>query len=145
MRRVSLALVLAMLALAGLAGVACAGRFSVPVRLPGAGEYSEWRFAVNDRGQAVAVRFGGTAHGHNQLLVFAITRSGRLARPARLEVPGIPIYPSAPTVTLDDRGRLAVAIDVEEHAANGPHSSGAASTSRSPAGGSASTRARSSF
>ncbi len=122
-RRVSFCLVLAMLALAGFAGVAGAGKFSLPVRLPGSGE-SEWRFAVNDRGQAVAVRFGGTAHGHNQLLVFAITRSGRLARPARLEVPGIPIYPSAPTVTLDDRGRLAVAIDVEEHAANGPHSFG---------------------
>jgi hypothetical protein len=124
LRRVLSALVLAVLAAGVLTGVARAGRFWPPVRLPGSEEEPEWHFAVNDRGQAVAVRFGGAEREKARVLVYPIRHSGRLGRPWRLDVPDILPPEPAPTVALDDRGRVAVAIDVEERGSEGEHSFG---------------------
>jgi hypothetical protein len=105
MRRigVSLIFVLVLSAVAAFSAVASAETFSQPVRLSSAPGLV-WDFAVNDRGQAVAVE--GNAHGAS---VFPIGRNGHLGKPWQVKLPGG--FPGSETsVTLDSRGRIAVGI-----------------------------------
>ncbi len=106
----------AVAALAMLTGVALAGRFSTPVRLPGE-EVPEWHFAINGHGRAVAARLG-EEHGHGEVQVFPVRRSGHLGHPWQLAIPEWAPPQPAPAVALDGN-RIAVAIDVEEHAPEG--------------------------
>ncbi|MGH2864490.1 MAG: hypothetical protein ACRDJX_04485, partial [Solirubrobacteraceae bacterium] len=100
----------ALLTLAAVSSAALAGQFSTPVPLPRS-EQEAWRFAVNDRGQAIAARFSDG----DRVLVYPVARSGRLGRPWHLAVPGFLIRGDrAPAVALNGRGRVAVALSVEE-------------------------------
>ena len=102
-------MVVALLAAMTSTSSALAGTFSRPVLLPEkAGEEAPWHFAVNDRGQAVAVTpaAGGAR-------VYAIGASGRVGRSWLVRLPG-GYGPSEESVALDDRGRIAVAISYSD-------------------------------
>ena len=116
MRRigVSLIFVLVLSAVAAFSAVASAETFSRPVRLPSAPSLV-WDFAVNDRGQAVAVE--GNAHGAS---VYPIGRRGHLGKPWQVKVPGG--FPGDETsVTLDSRGSIAVGILYQDDTAEPSH------------------------
>jgi len=99
---VALAVPLCILA-AMLPAVALAGSFSEPIRLPG-GQDTEWRFAVNDRGEAVGVR--GSEKG---ALFYVLEATGGLGSPTEIGIPGN--FPSTKqSVAIDPRGRIAVGL-----------------------------------
>jgi hypothetical protein len=105
MRRICVALVvLCPCAIAVVAPqAATAGRFSTPTPLPRSG--SEWLFALNDRGQAIASPGGS--------LLYPVSSSGRLGSPWRLAVPGG--FPaSIGSIALDARGRVAVGATYDD-------------------------------
>jgi hypothetical protein len=82
---------------------ALAGSFSAPVRLPG-GQGTEWRFAVNDRGEAVGVR--GSEKG---ALFYALGAAGGLGSPVEIGIPGN-FASTKQSVAIDPRGRVAVGL-----------------------------------
>ena len=86
-------------------GVAFAGGFSAPVRLPRfpEGEYA-WSFAVNDRGQALAA-------ADNR--VYPVGPTGRLGRPwTFLAADGHP--EGITSLALDDQGRVAIGLSYDD-------------------------------
>ncbi len=99
---VALAVPLCTLA-AMLPAPALAGSFSAPVRLPG-GQDNEWRFAVNDRGEAVGVR--GSEKG---ALFYALEATGALGSPTEIGIPGN-FASTKQSVAIDPRGRVAVGL-----------------------------------
>ena len=108
-RKIATALVSLAMAMMLAPGYALAATFTKPVLLPGRGsEERAWHFAVNDRGQAVAVT--GSPHG---TLIYPIRSSGRIGRPWLLRIPG-GYSPDAESVTVDDRGRIAVALTYDD-------------------------------
>jgi hypothetical protein len=85
---------------------ALAGSFSAPVRLPT--KFAEWRFAVNDRREAVGVY--GSEEG---IVVVQLGRSGELRRSWLLQVPPHVGYPFA-SVALGERGKIAVGVSYND-------------------------------
>lgn len=82
---------------------ALAGSFSEPVRLPGSQD-TEWRFAVNDRGEAVGV------HGSEKgALFYALEATGGLGSPTEIGIPGN-FASTKQSVAIDPRGRVAVGL-----------------------------------
>ncbi len=81
---------------------ASAARFTPPVRLPG--KPAHWRFAINDRGQAVAL--AGDA-------VYPIAASGALGAPWKIQIPGAVAIESG-NIALDDQGHVAVGIEYDD-------------------------------
>ena len=99
---VALAVPLCTLA-AMLPAPALAGSFSDPVRLPG-GQDTEWRFAVNNRGEAVGVR--GSEKG---ALFYALEATGGLGSPTEIGIPGN-FASTKQSIAIDPRGRVAVGL-----------------------------------
>ncbi|MHB1538296.1 MAG: hypothetical protein ACYCYN_07325 [Solirubrobacteraceae bacterium] len=91
--------------------VAFVGHFTAPVRLPTRGV--EWRFAVNDRGQAVGAY--GTQAG---VVVARLARSGRIEHSWTV---GVPAHVGGvyATIALDDRGEVAVAVEYADGQSEG--------------------------
>lgn len=116
-RRLPSVLALALVALGAPASVACAEQFSAPLYLTTHEEEPNWGLAINDRGQAVAARFGDD-RGAKQVLVYAVGHSGHLGRPWRLAIPEVRDE-QTPVVALDDSGHVAIAIEVEDHGPEG--------------------------
>ncbi len=111
---VFLGFVLVLSAVAASSALASAGSFTEPVRLQSAPSLV-WDFAVNDRGQAVAVE--GNAHGAS---VYPVGRKGHLGKPWQVKLPGG--FPGGETsVTLDSRGRIAVGILYQDDTAEPIH------------------------
>jgi hypothetical protein len=103
-RRALIALAVPLWALAAmLPAPAFAGSFSAPVRLPGT-QGTEWRFAVNDRGEAVGVR--GSEKG---ALFYALEATGGLGSPIEIGIPGN-FASTKQSVAIDPRGRVAVGL-----------------------------------
>jgi hypothetical protein len=103
---------------------ALAGRFSAPVRLPGPSEpepeyVTKWRFAINDRGQAV-----GVSAPVSGVVARTVAQSGRIGPPTPLTVPG-ERDSLEQSIALDARGRVVVGLLYDDGTHQGspePHS-----------------------
>jgi hypothetical protein len=82
---------------------ASAGTFSTPARLPGS--YGEWRFAVNNRGEAVGVLVSG-----DHAVVAQLTRSGHIERSWPLALPGRVAKAVLASIALGEHGSVAVGV-----------------------------------
>jgi hypothetical protein len=104
MRRIARLLVIAETLLAASTATATTGRgFSTPVRLPTNGAY--WRFAVNDRGQAVGVEGSSTG-----AVIVELGSSGALGRSWLMRIPAHVGEAFSPSVALSDNGDVAVGV-----------------------------------
>jgi hypothetical protein len=103
-RRALLLGILLVSALAAFSPMAApAGTFSTPARLPGT--YGEWRFAVNNRGEAV-----GVLVSEDHAVVAQLMISGQIKRSWPLALPGHVAKATLGSIALGERGGVAVGV-----------------------------------